>query len=147
MPLIEPFVITQEDSDVTQADTTAGVMGDLFSYRVPKGKSLLLRPGDVLALDLDNTSAAVAANTCQVKLEKRDQTGQEKTPLLGPLQYASFSASGVGEFKDEDKLIHLEIGSQIEVGEQEYLVLMGNNPTTGLDKDTSFMSLRTHSKR
>ena len=147
MALIEPFVITQEDSDVTQADTTAAVMGDLFSYRVPKGKSILLRPSDVLALDLDNTSAAVAANACQVKLEKRDQTGQEKTPLLGPLQYASFAASGVGEFEDLDKLIHLEISGEIEVGEQEYIVIMGNNPTTGLDKDTSFFDLRTHSKR
>uniref|UniRef100_A0A6M3KUB2 Uncharacterized protein n=1 Tax=viral metagenome TaxID=1070528 RepID=A0A6M3KUB2_9ZZZZ len=147
MPLIEPFALTQEDSDVTQADTSAGVMGDLFSYRVAKGKSILLRPSDVLALDLDNTSAAVAANTCKVKLEKRDITGQEKTPLLGPLQYASFAASGVGEFQDEDKLVHLEIGKEIEVGEQEYIVLMGDNPTTGLDKDTSFMELRTHSKR
>lgn len=145
--LIEPFVITQEDSDVTQADTTAGVMGDLFSYRVPKGKSIILRPSDVLCLDLDNTAAAVAANTCVVKLEKRDQTGAEKTPIIDKLQYASFAASGVGEFQDEDKLIHLDINNEIEVGEQEYLVLMGNNPTTGLDKDTSFMSLRTHSKR
>ena len=145
--MIEPFVITQEDSDVTQADTSAGVMGDWFSYRVPLGQSIILRPSDVLCVDCDNTSAAVCSNVGQIKLEIRDATGSDKKPVLGPMLYGSFAASGVGEFKDDDLMNHLQISGEIEVKEREYIVLMVDNPTTGADKDTSFFSLRTHRKR
>ena len=144
--MIEPFVITQEDSDVTQSDTTAASMTDLFKYRVPKGWSILLRPTDVIAMDLDETDGTVAQNTDEVKLEIRDSTETEKKTVLGPILYSRFAASGVGEWRDEDKLVKLGIGTEVEVNQREYIVLMTNG-TAITDKDLSAFDLRVHRRR
>jgi len=145
--MIEPYVITQEDSDVTQTDTTADSLQDLFVYRVPIGHTIILRPEDVLCCDLDETDATVCQNTAQVKVEVRDASNEEKKPVLGPMQYANFAASGVGEFRDEDKFIKLDIHREIKVYEQEYIALQVKNPSPYVDKDTSFFSLRCHRER
>jgi len=145
--MIEVYTINQEDTDITQSDTTAESLQDLFVYRVPKGSTIILRPGDELCFDCDETDASVCQNTAQVKVERRDAANVEKTPLLGPLQYANFSASGVGEFRDRDKIVTLEISQEIRVEEQEYIAIMVKNPTPYADKDTSFFELRTHRER
>ncbi len=138
--MIEPFVITQEDDAVTQADGTAEELQDLFLYRVPKGTKIILRPGDALCVYVVETDASAAQNNALIKLELRDATATEKTPLVQSTQYANFA----GEFQDEDKLIHLDISRETVVGEQEYIALMGKNPTPYLDKDLSYFELRCH---
>lgn len=143
--MIEPFVITQEDTDVTQTDTTANSLQDLFVYRVPIGHTIILRPGDVLCCNLVETDTTVCQNTAEVKLEARDASNEEKKPILGPMQYASFSASGVGEFKDEDKFITID--KEMKVYEREYIALQVKNPSPFADKDTSYFSLRCHRER
>ena len=145
--MIEPFVITQQDSDITQTDTTAESLQDLFVYRVPIGFAIILSPDNVLCCGLVRTNSAVVANTAQVKLEVRDATGAEKKPILGPLQYANFSASGVGEFQDEDKFIVLDINGVVRVEEQAYIALMVKDATPFVDKDLSYFSLRCHRER
>jgi len=141
--MIEPFTITQEDSDVTQTDTTADALQDLFVYRVPIGTTIILRPDDVLCSYMVETDASAAQSTGQVKLEHRDDAGEGKTPLLGPMQYASF----VGEFKDEDKLQHLDITEEKRVYAQEYIALQSKNPSPYTDKDLSYFELRCHRER
>jgi len=138
--MIEPFVITQEDDNITQADGTANELQDLFKYRVPKGQKVILRLDDVLCLYAEETDATAEQATALVKLEMRDATGEEKTPLLNSTQYANFA----GEFQDEDKIIKLDIAREIIVGEQEYISLMVKNPTPFTDKDNSYFELRTH---
>jgi len=138
--MIEPFVITQEDSNVTQSDTTAETLQDLFLYRVPKGQKIILRPEDVLCVFLQETDASAAQASGLVKLELRDATQTERTALVQATQYVNFN----GEFQDEDKLIHLDIAKEIVVGEQEYIALMSKNPSPYTDKDTSYFELRTH---
>ena len=145
--MIEPFVITQEDTDVTQTDTTAEALQDLFVYRVPIGITIILRPEDVLCAGLVETDTTVVQNTAQVKIEVRDATGEEKKPILGPMSYANFSASGVGEFKDEDKFVKLDITREMKVYENEYIALQVKNPSPYVDKDTSSFSLRCHRER
>jgi hypothetical protein len=141
--IIEPFVINQEDSDVTQADGTAEAFQDLFLYRVPIGTTIILRPEDVLAFYAEETDASAAQNTGQAKVEIRDATGTEKRPVLGATQYASFA----GEFQDEDKLVHLDLAGEVRVAEREYIALMAKNPSPYLDKDNSYFSLRCHRER
>jgi len=138
--MIEPFVITQEDSDITQADTTADELQDLFKYRVPKGMKIHLRPGDVLAFYGRETDDTAMQANALVKLELRDATAEEKAPLVNSAQYANFN----GEFQDEDKLVKLEIANERIVGEQEYISLMVKNPSPYADKDLSYFELRTH---
>ncbi len=136
----EPFVITQEDENITQADGTANELQDLFLYRVPKGMKIILQPADVLALYAEETDTTAEQNNALVKLELRDATQTEKTPLLQSTQYVNFA----GEFQDEDKLIYLDIQKEVIVGEQEYIALMVKNPTPYTDKDKSYFELRCH---
>lgn len=145
--MIEPFVVTQEDSDVTQSDTTADALQDLFVYRVPIGMRLVLRPTDVFCIHVRETDNTVGQNTALVKVELRDSANVEKKPVLGPLQYANFSASGVGEFQDKAKFVVLDIQHEIIVEEQEYVAVMVKNPDPFADKDLSYFSLRTHRER
>ena len=145
--MIEPYGINQEDTtNITQTDTTASSSTDLFVYRVPKGVTILLDPSDVLKLDLDEDDTTVAQNTDEIKMEIRDSANQGKETILGPILYGNFAASGVGEWTDEDKLVHLAISKPIRVQSQEYIALMVK--ATGIiDKDTSAMSLLTHRER
>ena len=143
MALVEPFVINQEDPNVAQADGVAEALQDLFLYCVPLGITILLRPEDVLCLFAQETDATALQSTAEVKLEARDGTQSQKIPVLGPALYASFA----GEFKDEDKFVHLDISAPIEVKEKEYIALMVKNPTPYADKDTGYFSLRTHRRR
>lgn len=139
--MIEPFVITQEDANVTQSDTTAEALQDLFVYRVPKGiKRIILRPEDVLASYMRETDDTAAQATGLVKLEWRDATGTEKKPLVQEMQYANFN----GEFQDEDKLVRLDIPAQLDVLEREYIALMSKNALPYTDKDLSYFELRCH---
>lgn len=136
----EPWVITQEDSNVTQADGTANELQDLMKYRVPKGMKIILAPDDVLCFYGEETDTTALQSSALVKLELRDATGEEKTPLVNSMQYANFA----GEFQDEAKLIKLDIQGEKIVGEQEYISLMVKNPTPYCDKDTSYFELRCH---
>lgn len=145
--MIEPFVITQEDSDVTQTDTTADALQDLFVYRVPIGIVIILRPADVLCANPKETDNTVCQTTAQIKLEIRDSSGLEKKPILGPMQFANFSAAGVGEFRDKDKFVRLDITSEIRVYEKEYIAFMLKNPSPYGDKDYSYFSLYCHRER
>lgn len=145
--MIEPFVITQEDSDTTNTDTSADSLQDVYVYRVPIGLTIILRPTDVLCVYAEETDGTVAQNIALIKLEVRDATGAEKKPILGPMQFANFSASGVGEYQDEDKLVHLDITREIRVTEQEYIALQVKNPSPYIGCDDSSFELRCHRER
>ena len=139
--LAEPYDLNQEDVDITQADTVANVWGDLFLFRAPIGRSLVLRPGDPFGAYLKDTAGAEALDTVRVKLEHRDATGAEKQPVTTEILYAS-----IKEFQDEDLLFRLPITREIEVAEQEYLSLMAYSGVA-ISKDTSYFDLTTRSKR
>lgn len=144
MPLlaIEPYELQQEDTDITQADTTASVWGPLFAFRAPKGRSLILRPNDAFSLYATDTGTVECSDTDRFRLIKKDQEGSEIVPLTGDILYASTK-----DFQDIDKIFRLPITHEIEIGEQEYLVLEAYSVGAGADKDLSYFSLVIHSKR
>lgn len=138
--MIEPFVIMQEDTNVTQTDGTAEALQDWMSYRVPKGQKIILRPDDMFCVYAEETDASALQATALVKVELRDATATERITLVQQTQYANLN----GEFQDEDKLVHLDIQKEIIVGEQEYIVVMIKNPTPYADKDTGYFEIRCH---
>lgn len=144
MPLIavEPYDLQQEDTDITQADTTASVWGPLFSYRAPKGRSLILRPGDAFSVYMVDTGTSECSDTDLLGLVKKDQTGEETVPITGDILYAS-----VKDFQDKDKMFRLPISREIEIAEQEYLDLEAYSVGAGADKDLSYFDLVSRSRR
>ena len=144
MPLIaiEPYELQQEDTDITQSDTTADIWDDLFVYRAPKGRSLILRPGDPFSVKMYDTGTVECSDYDRVKLMKRDQTSEEEVPITGEVLYATLK-----DFQDKDKMFRLTINREIEIAEQEYLVFMCYFGDTGGDKDLTYFSLVCRSKR
>lgn len=146
MPLIaiEPYELQQEDTDITQADTTASVWGPLFSYRAPKGRSLILRPGDAFSGAMYDTAGGFTecSDTDRFRLVKKDQTGEEIVPITGDILYTT-----IKDFQDKDKMFRLPISREIEIAEQEYLDLEAYSVGLGADKDESSFSLVCRSKR
>lgn len=141
LPTVEPFEVTQEDSAVTQADTSASVWGDLFDYKVPKGRSVILRPGDQFSLYLVDTDTSEVADTARIKLVRRDSTGGEERPIIPETLYAS-----VKEFQDKDSMYTLAITRAVEVLQDEHIVLMCYDDVGG-DKDLSYFSLVCRTRR
>lgn len=137
--MIEPFVINQQSSDVTQTDTTAATMSTWMSYRVPKGEKIILRPEDEICIYAADTGAAALDAFAPVKVILKDATDTEETPLVQSIQYGSYN----GEFRDRDKIIKLDIAHEIIVGEQEYIKIQIKD-TTGADKDTGYFEIRCH---
>ena len=139
--LVEPYEINQEDGDITQADTAANVWGDLFDLKVPKGRTMILRPSDPFGLYLVDTGTAQVGDTARVKLVRRDTTNGEEKPLISETLYASLK-----EFTDVDKLAYLELAQEVEVEQDEHIVLMCYDDVGG-DKDLTYFSLPCHTKR
>ena len=138
--LVEPKEINQEDSDITQSDTTAATLTDLFVYRVPRGRTLILREGDPFSMPLKTTGGAACADTTKVRLEARDSANQgEKRPITGDILYAS-----IKEFQDVKLMYTLPKG--MVLNEKEYLAVMVND-SVGADKDDSWFSLVAREQR
>jgi hypothetical protein len=55
------FNISQADSNVTKSNGTAGIMSDIFDYKVPDSTIIQLRPSDVIAAYFKDASAEMAA--------------------------------------------------------------------------------------
>ncbi len=138
--LIEPKEINQQDVDVTQSDTTAAVMSDLFVYRVPRGRTLILREGDPFSVYLATHAGAENLATSKVRLEARDSANSgEARPITGDVLYASLK-----EFQDV-KLMYT-LPKSIVINEREYLALMVNSASLS-DMDESWFSLVAREQR
>jgi len=138
----EAFDLTQESSDVTQADTTAAEWGDLFLYQCPTGTSLVLKPTDTISMYIKETDGTAMADNMQVKIEVRDSTQSDKKTPYGPALYKT-----VQEFQDQRKMARLQISPTdgvIHIREKMYIAIMVKSGASyGADKDTSYFDLAT----
>lgn len=63
----DEFKIHQGDGNVSKANGTAGVMSDIYDYKVPESTLIEIRPNDVFAAYFKDASAeALATDTYEV---------------------------------------------------------------------------------
>lgn len=139
MPKIveEAFDLNQEDTNVTQADTTSGEWGDLFLYQVPTGHSHVLKKEHTFSAYLKDTNGTELTAPQLVRLEVRDSTQMDRKTIYGPTIYAT-----VKEFQDRDKMATLNVPGEIYVREKMYIaIVVKSSGTYGADKDTSYFDL------
>jgi hypothetical protein len=123
-PLDEPFDLTNQDANITQANATAAAWSDLFKYQVPVGVGHVLQAGHTFSLYLMNTSSTANAATDLVKIEVRDSSEQDKRTVYGPAIYGR-----VGEFADRNKIARLNVSAPVPVLERQWIVVMVKGAT------------------
>jgi len=133
----EPFHLTDADGNVTAADGTATTWSDIWKYQVPLGVTHILRSEHTFSAYIKDTGGSEgAAPDCQIKVEVRDPSEQDKRPVFGPAMY-----NRVTEFQDRDKMAYLKVPSEgIVVKPRDWIVVMTYDDTA-TDASESYFDL------
>jgi len=135
--LEEAFDLTQEDTNVTQADTVVGEWGDLFLYHVPTGTSHVLDKKHTISMYLKDTNGSVLSDNQLVKIEVRDSAQQDRKTIYGPAIYKT-----VQDFSDTRKMARLNLTEPYFLREKMYLsIMVKNSDSYGAESDTSYFNL------
>lgn len=121
-PLV-PFPLRDNTNGVTGTNTVAATRNDLFSYQVPKGEKVVIKPGDLFAAFLKDAAAEIAASET-VEVEVRDAAGQDRVTVLGPTIYQR-----VKEFQDRNKAMVFTPPGEVEVPERGKIVVIVKSAT------------------
>ena len=119
--LEEPFRLTNLDPVISSANGVATYWSDLWTYQVPNGVALILKPTDTFSLYLDSGtgSTEAPAATTSIKIEKRDASKSDILLAYGPTFYLDAK-----EFQDVNKLARLRItGDSLVINEREFLII------------------------
>lgn len=132
-----PFLIAQSTTGVTEADGTANIRSPVFTYKVPKGETVVLLPGDTLECYLEDASAQIG-NEATIELEVHDAAGQDRYTVAGPTQYTT-----VKETAQHSLRFKLGIGGRVEVPPRGKLVLFVTD-NGAIDASDSRFRLMVH---
>ena len=115
----QPLRLYQDDPVIAVADGTAATWSDIWTYQVPNGTALVLKPSHTFSAYIEDASAEVGSATCQVKIEKRDSSKSDVLVVFGPALYVE-----IKEFQEKSKLARLMVpGEGVIVNEREYLII------------------------
>ncbi len=120
--LEEPFRLTNADPVIVAANSAAVARWyDLWTYQVPNGMSLVLKPTDAFSVYLDRStgSTEISQTAARVKIEKRDSSQSDIQLVYGPTLYKEAI-----EFQDINKFARLRLpASVVVVNEREWLAI------------------------
>jgi len=134
-----PFRLTQKDPIISasEADGTAAIWSDIWSYQVPNGSALIVKPHHTTAFYLEDASAEVGSSTCQIKIEKRDASKSDVRLIYGQALYVESK-----EFQEAVKMAHFVVPPEgIVINEREYLVISVKDDGA-IDASDSYFELR-----
>ena len=138
----EAFHLNQNNSNITEADGTANKWSDIWDYQVPTGIAHVLSPEHTFGIYLEDDSPAVVGDgTCQVRIEIRDVTENDKKVIFGAIQYVR-----VKEFQDSRKKAKLNLADDLEVKERSHIVIMAKDDGT-IDASDSYFDLEMEQVR
>ena len=117
----EPFQLTNQEStdNLTVADGTADQWTDIWDYQVPSGIGHVIRPEHTISMYLEDASAEVGNGDCQVRIEIRDSSEQDRRVIYGPAPYVS-----IKEFTDSRKIARFNVMEEVAVLERQHVVIV-----------------------
>ena len=123
--------ITQNDANVSKANGTAGIMSDIFTYKVPRHTAILIRPEDILsAYFKDATAESVATDPFEMVTRDPNSLSEEK---LAEGQYTI-----IKEFQDKNKTKKLGASKLVK---SDYLLVLRFKATTVLVATSCYFQL------
>jgi hypothetical protein len=131
----EPFRLTNTNPVISEADGVALTWTDVWTYQVPNGTALILKPNHSFAAYLEDSSPAeVGDASCRIKIEKRDSSKSDTLIVYGPALYVSSK-----EFQYQQKMARLKVpAAGVVVNEREYLIISVYDDATGDSSDSYF---------
>lgn len=135
---VHPLVLANDGFTLTRSDGVADTWSDIWKYQVPRGTELIVSPGDTFAVYLEDASAEVGNNDCQVKIEARNTVGSEVTNLLGPANYRVLK-----EFQDRDLMYRIRASDVVRVPSRYFLVVSVKDDGA-IDESDSRFTLHIH---
>ena len=66
--IIEPFHLTNDDGNITEADGSAAAWADIWKLQVPRGNEMILAAGDTFSAYVEDASAEVSDRTAKVNI-------------------------------------------------------------------------------
>jgi len=120
-----------------RADGTASVWSDIWKYQVPTGQAHILRASHRLAFYLEDVSAQVSNGTCEIRIEVRDQSEQDRSVIYGPALYVATK-----EFQDDTKMARLSVRKDVVVEEKFFIVIVVKDDGA-IDESDSYFKLET----
>lgn len=140
--IVEPFHLTSNEANITEADGSASAWADIWKYQVPRGQELILAAGDTFSVYLeDGSPAEVGDRTAKVKIEVRDPAEGEVFLVHGPASYQS-----VKEFQDDDLISRLKLLEPLRVPSRYWVVVAAYDDGT-IDASDSAFDLYIHRSR
>ena len=143
----EKFEINQNSTGITEVDGLGATWeGNIWDFKVPLNTWIKLRPSDIFSCYLVGDDAAQMPAATQVRVVRRDVANEDTKPILSACLYQR-----VKDFTDKDKMKHLTIDREIEVGPDEHIVVMVNGAdaagTGDTDASASNFKLQTTRRR
>ena len=137
-PITEPYSLTQIDTTLipsgNRADGTANTWIKIWKFQVPDGIAMILGPEDIVAMYLEDASAEVGNNTCQVRLTIGDTSESDNRVIYGPVPYIN-----VKEFQDARKVARLRRPTPVEVFEKQFINIEVNDDGAIDESDSRFL--------
>jgi len=118
-------------------DGTADKWSDIWCYQVPTGTAHILKPSHHFSAYIDAASE-VGAGLFRLKVEVRDQSQGDSKTIFGPTLYDACK-----EFQDRDKMVTLDLMSDISVEEKMWICVVGYGVGVAHDESACIFKLET----
>lgn len=131
----EAFTLTKADVNVTSADgkSSSTLFYTIWSYKVPDGTGLILLPGHLLSVYLEDTNDAEMPNTVLLRISYVDSSQQDRKGVIPAFNYGVCKT-----FDDTDKIMRLNVTAPVKVYEKQYLIIEATgNGNYGVDQTGS----------
>ena len=140
----EKFEINASSVGITEADGDGTNYKDIWDFKPPVNTWVLLSPNDVFSAYLVGDDTVEMPASTKVRIVRRDVTNEAGGPILGEVLYQLAK-----EFTDKNKLLHLSIGSMVQVGPEEHIVVQvaGADAATTGDLDASLCRFKLKTTR
>jgi len=123
-PVLAPFILTQNDANITATAGTGAVWSDIWAYRVPNGVGIVLQAADIISIHFEDPGAECGTATgfadCYARIEVRDPSQEATRLVYGPSLYGR-----VREFQDRNTVARLAVPEPVKVYARQWIVIMG----------------------
>ena len=138
-PISEPFHLTSADGGNTAADGSVNAWSNIWKYKVPRGTTIILSPGNTFACFLEDTGPAeIGDRDARVQILVRDPAESQEIQAFGPALYVASK-----EQQDMDLMATLRLPEPLHVPARYWIIIQAYDGVV-IDASDSFYDIGCH---
>jgi len=115
----EKFEINAGSTGITETDGQGTTFADIWVYKIQTNQKIVVNPDSIFACNLVGDDAAAMPNNTQVRVLRRDVTGEDAKTILPACPYIQ-----VQEFQDKNKFMRFRnLVQEVVCGEGEEIAV------------------------